>query len=307
MISMATKKKAAAPKAKKEAKVEEPVANEPVVSTEASPPVLPQNESGVSGTASETTTVAESPAIPAKPEFVPAGEEGQTQGPKVIEPPVLLDTTGNGGSETVSSAPVVQEVNPTTPVPSPINASPADMVTGSSITSGEKSDLRNKIIFVLVPAVILGALITAGIVLFKQGAFDKWLGKAGKQTVVKTKPVVSQAQPTPTSTASAQNNPATVDKMKFAIKILNGSGVSGEAAKEKAALTTAGFNVTATGNADSSDVVATEIAAKKSVTAAFLDALKTELSKTYVLASASGSIAESASVDVVVTLGSKTK
>jgi hypothetical protein len=63
-----------------------------------------------------------------------------------------------------------------------------------------------------------------------------------------------ETNPQPTTEA-----PATVAPADVAVEVYNGSGISGLAASAAAALTSGGFQVTATGNADSSDYTRTEI------------------------------------------------
>jgi len=92
----------------------------------------------------------------------------------------------------------------------------------------------------------------------------------------------------------------------FTISVLNGSGVSGKAAKIKAQLTTAGFKVTVTENATNSDFTKTEIASKKSVSPAFLTKLEAELKKSFIVDSSISVLPSSSPTDVTVTLGSQT-
>jgi hypothetical protein len=94
-------------------------------------------------------------------------------------------------------------------------------------------------------------------------------------------------QPSPTPLPVAKPTPSPVEKevklSDYTVKVLNGSGISGQAAKVKASLTAEGFTVTSTGNADSSDVLKTQISYKKTVTTSALTKIKDVLKKTYVL------------------------
>ncbi len=107
--------------------------------------------------------------------------------------------------------------------------------------------------------------------------------------------------PTPTLTPAPTK---TVDLSKFPIKILNGSGISGEASRQKSSLEKEGFVVSSTGNADNSNYTDTIIQAKKEVDADFLDKLKSVLEKSFVLADAE-SLSETAPTPVVIIIGSK--
>lgn len=93
-----------------------------------------------------------------------------------------------------------------------------------------------------------------------------------------------------------------LDLSAFTISILNGTDVSGVAAKLKSELEDAGFKVGEIGNADSTDFEKTEIKAKKTVNKEFLDKLKEILKKSYELGSTS--TLASGEADVVITIGS---
>lgn len=161
---------------------------------------------------------------------------------------------------------------------------------------------------VLIVILVLLLLVLAGIV----GGYIYWAkgnsqlssllsipsflsGKKSGETTMKT--ITPTTGPTPTA--------ATVNKSAYTIAVLNGSGISGSAAKLKDVLTTDGFVVSTTGNADTSDNQQTSIAAKKTVSPAFLSALKTELQKTYVVSLQTGVVDSTQDTDIVVTIGSQ--
>ncbi len=114
-------------------------------------------------------------------------------------------------------------------------------------------------------------------------------------------------KPTPTAvppTAIPTQKP--VDLTAFTIAVFNGSGISGKAADVKTSLTTAGFTVSTTGNADKSTYTKTEISAKKTVNHEFLTKLEDELNKTYDVDTTVATSPDSDKTDVTVTLGSNT-
>ncbi len=104
----------------------------------------------------------------------------------------------------------------------------------------------------------------------------------------------------PTSTPVPTEKP--VDLALYSIRVLNGTGTAGLAAKLKSELTDAGFKVSSTGNADKADFIKTEIAAKKTVQKEYLDKLTEKLKQTYTLGTTS--ILTSGDSDVIVTIGS---
>lgn len=112
---------------------------------------------------------------------------------------------------------------------------------------------------------------------------------------------ISKIEVTPSPAATATATPeAEVALSKYSIKILNGSGIAGEATRMKTLLEAAGFTVLSTGNADSYDFMTTEITYSPEVSSGWLSKLKTELAKKYVIKEVvSGKIA-GADVEIVV-------
>lgn len=123
-------------------------------------------------------------------------------------------------------------------------------------------------------------------------------------------PGLPATQPTPTLAPTAAPVAATptekaVDLKAYTITVLNGSGVVGKAAEVKTSLTTAGFKVGTTGNADKSDYTKTQIAAKKNVDKDYLTKLEAELKKSFDVAEPS-TAPDSDTSDVTVTIGKST-
>ncbi|MGH7203820.1 MAG: LytR C-terminal domain-containing protein [Candidatus Levyibacteriota bacterium] len=122
-------------------------------------------------------------------------------------------------------------------------------------------------------------------------------------------PALPGTKPTPTAvptvvpTAIPTAKP--VDLSAYTITVLNGSGIVGKASEVKTSLTTAGFKVSSTGNADKSTYTKTEIAAKKSVSKDYLTKLEDELKKSYDVDAVS-TAPESDASDVTVTIGQPT-
>lgn len=105
-----------------------------------------------------------------------------------------------------------------------------------------------------------------------------------------------QVSPTPV--------PVAVNVSKYKIEILNGSGISGEAAKIKGLFEEEKFTVSSIGNADSLNNQQTVIQAKKSVPKEYLDKLKNFLEKEYILDDIK-ELSDNEESDVVVTVGNK--
>jgi hypothetical protein len=143
------------------------------------------------------------------------------------------------------------------------------------------------VLFIFLIAIVL----MAGVFAYKRGAF-----KGVKLNV---------ASLTPTPTASPEPTKAVViDLAKYEIEILNGSGIDGEASRQKTSLEAAGFTVSSVGNADNSDYTDTILEAKSDVDADFIAKLKSTLSDTFTAVSTQ-TLSSDFAVPVEVILGTK--
>jgi chemotaxis protein histidine kinase CheA len=111
-----------------------------------------------------------------------------------------------------------------------------------------------------------------------------------------SEPTKTPPSPTPTEVP--------VDLSKYTIRVLNGTGRSGEAATVRDDLNTAGFNVVSIGNAAGDDIEQTQITAIEKVEVEFLDRLKKTLGETYVVGETAR--VATAAAEIVVTIGSET-
>lgn len=103
--------------------------------------------------------------------------------------------------------------------------------------------------------------------------------------------------PTPSPTGGT-----TADKNALTVSILNGSGVAGVAAEMKSKLTSLGYNVVSTGNADNFDYENVTIKVKPTKKNA-LAKLKSDLSADYTVGDATSDLASSETADAVVIVG----
>lgn len=103
--------------------------------------------------------------------------------------------------------------------------------------------------------------------------------------------------PSPTKTLK-------INLSQFKVKILNGSGIPGEAAKAKTLLEEAGFSIESTGNADKYDYKESLIQSKKAVPEEFSKKLIRALNSLYA-ATIGATLEESEKVDAIVIVGSK--
>lgn len=110
--------------------------------------------------------------------------------------------------------------------------------------------------------------------------------------------------PSPKEVMTTEAPETTVDSAEYPVRILNGSGVAGEAGRAESLLQKEGFVVSDTGNAEKYDYEETVIQVRKGIKKAFIDKLIKVLEQSYVVASAPASL-EGQEGDVVVIVGSK--
>lgn len=143
-------------------------------------------------------------------------------------------------------------------------------------------------------AIVIGALLGISWKLaYERGVV---VGETRVKEIQQKEAAVQEKIATPTRTEISKGN--------YTIEVLNGSGISGEAARVKGILEKEGFTVSSTGNADKSDFEETTISAKSSVEKEWIDLLKTALG-TSVVVSEPTSLDDTESADVIVTVGSK--
>lgn len=149
----------------------------------------------------------------------------------------------------------------------------------------EESSSRKKWIIIIIVALLLGAGAA--------GFFYMRSSNTQSATISPTSAPIEQA-PMPTEEP-------TVNKEDLKVKILNGSGVVGEATKVKTLLEGADFVIDSTANADNYDYKTTEIQVKSSVPSSVTNELSELLETDYTIDPAE--LDSSEDVDVVVIIG----
>lgn len=207
-------------------------------------------------------------------------------------------------SELSPTPPATEAVEP---APSPATPAAAQNPHGFSFSShdmeldepDEKKSFVKVFLLIVLVAFLLGLAFFGGVYYASQGKGFQ-LPSFQQPTPTPTKAPAATATPVPTK---AVLKPA--DLSAYTIKILNGSGITGEAGRAKTHLTTEGFKVGTVGNADRQDYTKTIVFAKKTVNPAYLSKLKEVLQKTYTLDSQSDlPPAATQEAEVVVTIGS---
>jgi hypothetical protein len=154
----------------------------------------------------------------------------------------------------------------------------------------EDEPRRKNFMWPILSIFIIAIILLIGIFAYRQGMFK--VTKVNKVAITTPTPAIT-AEPT-----------KTVDLKKYEIEILNGSGVAGEASKQKDSLETAGFTISSIGNASNSDYKNTVIKAKTEVDKAFIAKLKSALESAFTVGDAEV-LSDDSPVPVVVILGAK--
>lgn len=284
------------------------------VTTEESPkqerPVMqvvqvPEEEKAPAPT--EPVQVQTPASLPEEP-VVPAGAEKNT--PAVVAPETPVEATPPSVVPTtpVPETPAEKETQESTVA---ANASPAKAASSPPSPSETfleglppvKSSKKGLIIILIVLLLLLAGGV-GGYIYLTSGMKVPLSAVISTFLPTKTSQTSPNAHPTPTAIVTP--TPVPVDKAGFTMKVLNGSGIPGAAAKLQATLTADGYSISSTGNADNSEYTQTQILVKPSVSKAFVTVLSTDLAKLYKVSATIGSLPASSPTDVDVIIGSQT-
>lgn len=209
------------------------------------------------------------------PEPVTPDEASENTGGNMVETETLAEPSTSEGSSSEEEIPVSEE----------------------EVVDEDNGGSKKKIIILIVILVVLALGVGAFLLRDKIMAV---LPIGGLQKEAKVTPAPTPVLATPTPTQATKE----VDKSKYEIKILNGSGLKGEAGKVQVILEDEDFTVYSTGNASSFDFKETVIQAKRDVGKEFIDALKKALEDIYKLGDVEV-LDEDSDDDVVVVVGSE--
>ncbi|MBI4079531.1 MAG: LytR C-terminal domain-containing protein [Candidatus Levybacteria bacterium] len=242
------------------------------------PPVQPQQEepqvaavTTAPQKASQEAPVAPTPAAAVTPSITQQQIESQ--------PNVSTTTVEDASAPLPEEQPSVQEES--------LLAEDDSQESGSGVK-------KTLLWFVLL---VLLAIIVGGIAFF---AYQLGLQNGQEQA---KKEIVSV---TPTEAAAPTETTEEIDKGAYSIQVLNGSGISGEAARARDLLEGEDFVVTDIGNADSDDNEKTIIAKKNDIDDKYLAELKKVLEASYTLGGVL-ELNEDADDDVIITIGTPRK
>lgn len=158
-----------------------------------------------------------------------------------------------------------------------------------------KKESSFNILWILIPGMLLLGLLIGGIFAYFFGI--QKISDSGSTPTPQTQ--IQTSEPTSISTSTPQASPS-ANLAKYKIKILNGSGISGEAGRVQTLIETAGFSVLSTGNASTYDYTKTQITVKTGTDTDFTTALISTLRKNYQLEELKTSTSQTNDVTVIV-------
>ena len=134
------------------------------------------------------------------------------------------------------------------------------------------------ILWILIPGMLLLGLLIGGVFAYVFGiqkiSDTQKSDTSGTQNITVEPTISPTAKPTASPSASLS---------RYKIKILNGSGIKGEAGKVQTLVEAAGFTVLSTGNAATYDYTKTQITIKTGIDPDFVSTLVATLKKNYQL------------------------
>jgi len=199
---------------------------------------------------------------------------------------MVVEEVGNEGSENLEEAPK-KDVMPDQETESEVSPKNKEVLnskdTTEEVKKPEKEEKVKKessfnILWILIPGMLLLGLLIGGIFAYVFGIqkISDTNIEQSTQTQNATIEPVQSSTPVPSASPSA-------DLSKYKIKILNGSGISGEAGKVQDLVEEAGFSVLSTGNASTYDYTKTEITLKTGIDPDFVNSLVSALEEVYQL------------------------
>lgn len=231
----------------------------------------------------------------------------QDEGTEEVKRPArfIAEEVPNDEPVTVVEAPVMPEPEVEEPViPHHISHSTSQFSAGmdtanlfpnSLVDEPRKSGGSNKGLILLTLVLLAAAVGVVGFIVYKRN----------KEAVPETAPIApvttTLASPSPTTSASP-SAAMTFDRAKLKVKVQNGSGITGLAAKAKTYLLSLGYKDITTGNAASSDFEDTEVAVKTELQSSS-STIVNDLKDKYTVSAKVTTLDTNEDFDVVITLG----
>lgn len=197
-----------------------------------------------------------------------------------------------------------EDVKPEFPDVQPSTEAPPEIAI--ELETEKSSLISRKLLLLILAVLVVGGLVVGGIFFYRsRGATPK-----AEETDMKDKasqpdeekPEVLEASPTGSITQIQEEEAAAVKLADYAVQVLNGSGIAGEAGNVKDLLEAEGFEKLDVGNADSYDYTDTEVRMKKNTPKEVFETIKSAL-KDYTVVE--GDKLEEEKNDVMVIVGQK--
>lgn len=161
-----------------------------------------------------------------------------------------------------------------------------------------KKNMVRYFIIIAVISFLVGLITMAGVsFVLQRKSFELPFGLKKTVNITPSPKPTLKIEPTKTQL---------INLAEYSIEILNGSELAGAASRLRTALKTEGFEILSTGNADNSEYTDTIISKKKDVKSLYIEKLRKELEKKYILGNDfKTALPEDSEADVIITIGSK--
>lgn len=163
-------------------------------------------------------------------------------------------------------------------------------IPSSGVYGGRNKGGKKKTVMLL----IIALLVVGGLIYLLKGRI---LGSKSEASPSPS-PTIAEETPTPTPTAPS------IDRSKYTVDVLNGSGKTGLAASVSAKLKDLGYKAGKTGNASNSAFTKTQVLAKNATSQDVIDALIKDLSPDYSAVNG-GALGSTSTADLEVIIGAK--
>lgn len=245
----------------------------------------------------ETVGVEEATVTPVQP-IVEMEQHSPSINPisTTVPPPIENPSTNVSSSTETQSPPNVKSELSQVKSSSTIPLDSANQISSDYHKKVDIPERKDGLIIIILSIVLVVSIVFfGGVVFYNTNIYKNKLNAKPTEDVNLTS--------TPEVKVSPTKAVVEVDLSAYSIKVLNGSGIAGEAGRIRDVLKSQEFSVSSVGNAQGYDFEETTIQHKKEVSKAYLEKLKEVLSKEKTVKISKEQL-ESSDDDVVVTVGS---
>ncbi len=258
----------------------------------------------------ETSAKDKDESEPLRPDFsVADGEEKADHPSKSTEEHREADTDKD--DDEPPKAPDIPRATAAMAPHEPSDHAPISHSTFGNVSSGRKTRYVTAILSTIL-IILLALLVSQAVIYFTQTKKDATSTTSADTTAVAKKTDTAAATTTPSTASTTTPSTAPVattastalTKETATVRVLNGGGVAGAAAKVAAILKAAGYTISSTANAKSYTYATTQVLYKNSDAKAVADDIAAQL-KSYSVTEKEDSVTPASATEIVVIVGKK--